>query len=432
MVPFTPETHTPVLNIFGQVDSTKVLDIRPATGGMVMALHENFANGGTVAQGDLLIQIDPANAETALALTQADRAEAAAELRDATRALDLAREELIAAEDQAALRLRALARQQDLVARGVGTEAAVETAELNASSARQTVLARKQSIAQAESRMDLAKARVERLNITLAQAERTLTDTKLYAPFDGVLSDVNLVPGGIVTANERVGQLLDPQALEVEFRVSAAQHARLQTETGQLRDAPVTVTLDVFGAEITHPARLVREAPMVGDGQTGRLLFAGLKAATGLRPGDFVQVQVEEPPLQWVARLPASAIGANNTVLVVGDEDRLREERVTLIRRQGDDVLVRSRDLAGMNIVAERSPLLGAGIKVRMLQLGTATVPQAPEMVELTDDRRARLIAFVEGNNRMPKAAKDRVLARLAQDKVPAEMVVRLESRMGG
>ncbi len=431
VIPFDPQTQTPVLEVFGEVQSARVLDLRPSTGGTILSVHPNFQEGGRVGQGDLLVEIDPSNAETALAFAQADLDEAQAEDRDATRALDLAREELVSAEEQVTLRQRALQRQIDLVERGVGTEAALEAAELSAATARQAVISRRQSLAQAEARLDLAKARVDRRNIALAEADRNLRDTKLYAPFAGILTDVTLVQGGTVTANERVGQMVDARALEVAFRVSTPQHARLLNDAGELRDTPAQVTLDAFGIQIQHDARLTREAPVVGDGQTGRLLFASVDGGEGLRPGDFVQVSVEEPPLDRVARLPASALGPGSTILVLGEEDRLREETVQLIRRQGDDVLVQARGLRGDLVVAERSPLLGAGIKVRPLDSDDTAVPDAPAMVELDDDRRARLVAFVEGNTRMPAAAKQRVLERLQQPQVPEELVTRLESRMG-
>ena len=53
-------------------------------------------------------------------------------------------------------------------------------------------------------------------------------------------------------------------------------------------------------------------------------------------------------------------------------------------------------------------------------------------MLELSDERSARLIAFVEANQRMPAEAKDRVLSQLGEARVPARTVERLESRMGG
>ena len=170
----------------------------------------------------------------------------------------------------------------------------------------------------------------------------------------------------------------------------------------------------------------------VGEGQTGRLLFARLEAARGLKPGDFVTVEIEEPPLERVVRLPSSALDAGGRVLVLDAEERLEERPVTLLRRQGDDVLVRAPDLAGRSVVAERTPLLGAGIKVRALRPGAAAAPEEPEMLELSAERRAKIRAFVEANARMPDEAKARILAQLEQEKVPAQVVRRIEERMGG
>ncbi len=49
----------------------------------------------------------------------------------------------------------------------------------------------------------------------------------------------------------------------------------------------------------------------------------------------------------------------------------------------------------------------------------------------LDPDRRARLIAYVEGNGFIPADVRARMLDQLQQDEVPAQMVTRLESRMG-
>ena len=53
-------------------------------------------------------------------------------------------------------------------------------------------------------------------------------------------------------------------------------------------------------------------------------------------------------------------------------------------------------------------------------------------MIALDPERRAALVAAVEGNSRIPAEAKSRLLATLQQDEVPAEVVARIESRMGG
>lgn len=425
------ETVVPELEAFGQVQSRRTLELRAAAAGRVVELAENVEEGGVVKAGQILIRIDPADAQAALDRAESDVLDALAEERDAERTLELARNELQAAKDQSELRDRALKRQQDLAERGVGTAAAVETAELAAASARQSVLARRISEAQAESRVDQTITRLARTQIALEAAQRDLADTTIRARFDGTLSGVSLVEGRLLSVNEKLADLVDPTALEVAFRISTAQYARLLDDNGRLIDSTVIASLDAAGSNLVARGTINRDSAAAGEGQSGRLLFARLDAAAGFKPGDFVTVAVEEPPLDNVARLPASSYAADGTVLVVGEDDRLETLKVRLVRRQGDTILIRGEGLEGREVVVGRTPLLGSGIRVRPLRQEAEAAP-AVSMLELSDERRARLMAFVEGNQRMPEEVKARVLARLTETKVPASLVERIESRMGG
>jgi ATP phosphoribosyltransferase regulatory subunit HisZ len=88
--------------------------------------------------------------------------------------------------------------------------------------------------------------------------------------------------------------------------------------------------------------------------------------------------------------------------------------------------------LIGRNVVSARTPLLGAGIKVKPLITEGASRIEEPEMLELSAERRAKIRAFVEANKRIPDEAKARILSQLDEVKVPAQMVQRIEGRMGG
>jgi hypothetical protein len=156
-----------------------------------------------------------------------------------------------------------------------------------------------------------------------------------------------------------------------------------------------------------------------------------LDSAIGFRAGDFVTVLIEEPALEDVALVPATAVTADETVLLIGDDNRLTVGQLELLRRQGDDVIVSVGVHAGRTIVAERSPLLGAGIKVDPIApAGTEPVVAAPEMIVLDPERRARLVTFVT-EGRMPDEVKTRILGQLEQDEILSETVERLERRMG-
>ncbi len=425
------EDIRPVLETFGEVKSRRLLELRAAGGGRVIELADAFQEGGRVEAGQVLVRLDPVDTQAALDRAASDVADAQAEGRDAARGLELARDERAAAAEQAELRERALERQRDLAQRGVGTATAVETAELAASAARQAVLTRRQAVAQAEARVDLATTRLARAEIAQAEAQRRLTDMTLRAPFDGTLSETNVVVGRLVSANERLADLIDPADLEIAFRISTAQYARLLNENGGLIKADVTAELDVAGMDMVAKGRISRTSAVAGEGATGRLVFAALSDTAGFKPDDFVTVRVQEPMLEGVVRLPSAAVDARNRVLVLAEGDRLQSEEVTVLRRQGDDVLVRG-PIIGREVVEARSPLLGEGIAVKPLRKDAPQASKELEMLELSEERRAKLMAFVEGNKRMPAEAKQRVLARLAEPQVPAKMVARIEGRMGG
>jgi membrane fusion protein (multidrug efflux system) len=431
VVAVTPERIEPQLTAFGELNSTNTFALRALTSGTVLELSPNFVDGGRIQTGELLVKIDPRDAQSSRDRIDADLRDAEAELRDADRALILERDELTAAAEQVTLRQQALTRQRDLAARGVGTAAAVENAELALSGANQAVLSRRQAEAQAQARLDQAATRLDRARLNLADADRALNDTEITAPFSGTLSDVTISQGLRVTANERLGELIDKDNLEVAFRLSTAQYARLTGDDGNLMSAPVVVELEAQGLSLTAQGQITRESASVGEGQTGRLLFARLENASGLRAGDFVTIRVTEPALRGVALVPATAIGANDSALMLDAENRLSEVPVDVLRRQGNDVIIRAPALYGQSIVAERSPLLGAGIAVQPIDPNAqAVVPEPVEMVTLDADRRARLITFVE-ESQMPPPVKTRILDQLAQDEVPSDVVTRLEDRMG-
>ena len=432
VVPAEVTSINPTLNAFGEIQSRKTLDLRMAASGQIQELSTNFVEGGSVKSGELLIRLDDSNYQTAVDLAENNLIDAKNEVMESARNLSFSKEELAAAEEQEKLRLRAFIRQKDLVERGVGAAAALENAELSASGATQAVLSRKAAVDQAQNRGAQAETRVVRAELALKDAKRKLEDTELYAEFSGLLSDVSLVKGGIVSANERLGQLIDPKVLEVSFKISTQQYTRLLNDNGELLKVPVSVALTSTDQGLDADGVIIRESASVAKGQTGRQVYARLTKPVGFKPGDFVAVKVEEPTLNWVVKLPSTALDASNNVLLLGDGERLEEAQVKLMRRQGNEVIVRSRDLSGKEIVAQRTPVLGVGIKVKPIRSGEENEVAEVEMLELTEERRAKLISAIETNGYIPKSAKERIIGQLTQPKVPADVVARIESRMGG
>lgn len=428
-----PVSVAPVITSYGTVKSWRTLELRAAIGGELVELSPEFRDGGQVSIGDLLFKIDPADAASAVELANISLAEADAELTDATTALELVKAELDVAERQLVLRQQAAARQLDLKSRGIGTDAEVENTALAVISAEQAIIGQQQALATAVTRIARAEIAMNRQRIALADATRALQATEVYAPFDGVLGSVTAILGGQVSGNEILGQLIDPMALEVAFRVSNSQFARLLDGDGRLQRLPIVAILNLNDLPFRLEGTLERAGAEVGEGQTGRLLYARLddSAADILRPGDFLTVEITELPLTNVAVVPATAVASNGAMLLIGAEDRLEETFVTILRHQADSLIISDMPIGRVYVTA-LTPQIGVGIKVKPLRDGVAEEAAEPEVIALDEARRAKLVAFIEGNDRMPADVKERILGQLREPEVPKEVVDRLESRMGG
>ncbi|MDO5658480.1 MAG: HlyD family efflux transporter periplasmic adaptor subunit [Paracoccus sp. (in: a-proteobacteria)] len=357
------QSLAPVLEVYGTVQSRRMLELRAGTGGQIVYIAPEMYEGGEVAAGQVLFRLDPATAEAARDTQRAALADARQNATDSAAHLDIARDDLAAAEEQARLREAASQRQQELGNRGLGTSADRETAALAASTARQAVLSRRAALVQAESAVGAAESAVLRAEIALREAERALSDTEIRAGFAGTVTAVAAIEGGLVSANEQLARIIDPDALEVALPLSLDQFARL-TRDGQIDGVEAWLSPGAGAAPI--PARLDRSAASVAEGSAGRVVYAALgPEARLLRPGDFVRVSVVEPVLHDAALIPAGAVGGDGAVLVADAEGRLSAVAVEVLRLQGDDVVIAAGELDGARIVSERGPQLGAGIRIR-------------------------------------------------------------------
>ncbi|MEE3101787.1 MAG: hypothetical protein VX463_18680, partial [Pseudomonadota bacterium] len=215
------------------------------------------------------------------------------------------------------------------------------------------------------------------------------------------------------------------------------------------------------GAEAAVAAgRQVRAGAATGAAGTGRTLYVRLDPEAGalMREGDFVSVALEEPALDRVASLPAAAATEDGRVLVVNADERLEERRLTILRREGDALVVADAPW-GARIVAIRKPQLGPGVKARVAASGPearraaeragapaaglgagearggsgdAAEAESADLVSLTPERRAALADRVRADARLGDDARSRLLDRLADPMVPRRMVERLEGGEAG
>jgi len=185
--------------------------VTPKVEGYVAAIH--VAENQVVKQGDLLIELEPAEFETRLAHAKAQLAQAEAYAAQARARISVQRDTLAearaardAADATADLSSSDAKRLADLSAKGwypkaklEQAEAARRSADAQLTQADATITAQRSQLSSAQAAAESAEARVAAAKAEVEGAELELGRTKIRAPINGVVTKKDVIVGQILS-----------------------------------------------------------------------------------------------------------------------------------------------------------------------------------------------------------------------------------------
>ncbi|MFQ5955211.1 MAG: efflux RND transporter periplasmic adaptor subunit, partial [Kiloniellales bacterium] len=160
----------------------------------------------------------------------------------------------------------------------------------------------------------------------------------------------------------------DATRLEARFHLSHAKFARLR-RGGDFIGRKARIVWRVHREVLTYEALIDRIDGRIDPASGGVDLFARIQNSglhVPLRPGAFVEVEIEGIPYHDVIGLPETALYEGDTVWVVED-GRLVPRTVEVAVRDGVRVYVRAHIPDGSKVVTTRFPEIGRGVKVEIL-----------------------------------------------------------------
>ena len=429
---------SPKILSYGEIYSKRMLEIRPLVSGRLDYVSEKFVEGGYVKSGDILFRLNQKDYLNELEIAEIDLEDTKAQLSEAISKLDYANLEFEVSESQLNLRKNALDRQTQLAESGLITSSQLENTQLAYSSSKQQFLNKQNLVKSSKNAIDKLKIQLKRRSISIDKAKRNLDETEIKAPFDGIIASVNILPGSVINKNEKLGTLLDPNSLEVMFNLSANEFARVIDKDGKLLNLDITAYLKLSNNDIPFSGKIERINPEIMNIGSGRKLFASINLGENktLRPGDFVVLEIKEPSLKNITVLPSSAVTIDGKIFILEEDNRLKEIEVTILRRQGNEVIV-SGAPTDKEYVMQRSPQLGNGLKIKPLRKkdreisNSVNLSKNNELVAISPDQQKKLINILDKLDRMPKSVKDRLYEEIKSGKIKAKTLKRLEKNMG-
>lgn len=229
-----------------------IVSITPQTAGTVVAIHAE--DGMRVKAGQVLVQLDPNDAEVAYAQAVANLASTVRQVRGLYSSVDAAQAE-IAARQVAVAQARAdVERRSGLVASGAvsAEELAHARAQLQAAeaalAASQGQLSRNRALVDATTVAN--QPQVQAAAAQLRQAYLARERVAIIAPVDGYVAKRSVQLGQRVQPGAALMAVipLEQAWVEANFKETQLHHMRL----GQ----PVRLTADVYGDQVVYSGRL--------------------------------------------------------------------------------------------------------------------------------------------------------------------------------
>lgn len=345
VVEVQPQKVALTTELAGRTSAYMVSEVRPQVGGIIQ--KRLFTEGGDVAAGQPLYQIDPATYQAAFESAKASMAKAEANLAS-TRSKASRYEELVA--------IKAVSQQDNDDAQA----------------------ALKQGLADVAA----TKAAVETARINLAY-------TKVAAPIAGRIGRSTVTPGALVTASQQSAlatvQQLDP--IYVDVTQSSAELLRLKRDltSGKLKkagaaQAAVKLVLE-DGSAYPLTGKLQFSDVTVDQGTGTIMLRAVFPNPKGdLLPGMYVRTVLEEGVDEQAILAPQQGVSrdtkGNPTAMVVGADSKVEQRTLKTSRVMGDKWLISEGLKAGDKLIIDGLQKIRPGMPVKPVP---ATVADAAE-----------------------------------------------------
>ena len=358
-----PTRATPVLPLYGEVVAPDLQTITATLAGRIDRLP--VREGQQVSEGDLLVALDSADIEPVLAQARAQVADLEAQVRS---------EQVRYRNDQQSLESekaildnarRQFERIQSLVERNLASRENLEAATDALARAELTVRTRERAIAEHPARLQSLEARLSQARASLSTAELDGERAVSTAPFDGMVTNLQVAAGDQVSRSQALLSIYPIQGLEVRARVP-------QMYLGELVDAlaggaTLTATAEDSGLRF----ELVRFAGLSDPAGTEAVLELNGESGA-LRPGALQPLLLQRPARDNLIAIPFSALYGADSVYIMTDDNRM--QRVT-VQRVGEALsengerrlLIASEHLKpGMRLITTHLPNAITGLKVKL------------------------------------------------------------------
>ena len=368
-----PGPFTHYLQALGTVRANREAALSVKVSGAVARVPEGIELGASVRRGALLAAVDPGPFRIEVRFRQALVARAEAELRRAEAIIQRQNTLIEINRDKLRLARAEWDRLKGLYKRKLTPQQDMERSELLVRRSQEELERAQNALEETKGQRGIAAANVAAAAAELSRARLTLKDTRVLAPFAGVIAEKVVTAGEMVKPGTILFRLVDHNVVRIRIRAPAADISLLHP--GLLASVRVKGFGEAFRGRVAYVGPRA-------DNRTRTFPIEVLVANRGPRrllPGMFARVRVPletYPSAILIPRGSVAANGKNRFVFLIDPKRKTARRRpIRIARKFGPRLLVRGGLQDGDLLVATGRRLLEDGAKVRIVTERRGGIP---------------------------------------------------------
>ena len=359
-----PAALSPQLTLYGKVESPELT--RAAAPGVGRVSRVLVLEGQSLRRGQLLLELDPRDFELRVA-------QARGQVDELTAAMDSERMRHAADLDQLEQERRLLdyaaadvARFERLREENFYSQAAVDQSRQALARQQISLRSRELAIKDHQARMAQLRSRLDQARANLEQAELALMRSRVIAPFDGIVAQLQVAQGDQVGNGQTLMTLYPLAGLEVRAKIPAPYQDEILDQVSRGRSLEATTRL----AGETLRLKLTR----LSGAADARGLDAFFRLTTRhdqLRVGSLLTLHLSRTAVEGAMAVPYAALHGGRQVYKV-ESGRIRAVQVSVLGELAGErpmLLIRSDGLKrGDEVMTTHLPNAVSGLRVEVVK----------------------------------------------------------------
>ena len=337
--------------------------------------------GTFVRAGQTIARVRATTQQAGVSQARAQAGTAQAGIAQAEAGVAAARAQRQAAQAQLDLAQDQYRRQYPLLQDSILSALEFRSVESQLANARAGVAQADAGIAQAQGQLRAARAQVSAASAGVQSAQSQLANTRIVAPFTGVVEARLMQPGELASPGMPVVRLVGAGSVKVTAGVPERHAGEIEPGT-QVRVSPNAYTVEPRGGRVTFVGLAIDDAS-----RTFPVEIAVENSDRSLKPSMVVRLDVTRDVLEGAIAVPQQAVlrderGTSVFVAAAREGSGTVAERrvVELGPSSGDEVVLTSGVQAGDRIIVSGQTTIAEGDLVRIDERVSGGRPARPDV----------------------------------------------------